>query len=351
MKIITILGARPQFIKAAALSRAFQAYPQIEEVIIHTGQHYDQNMSEIFFEEMDIPKPKYNLGVGGSTHGAMTGQQLEKIETILMQEKPDLVLVYGDTNSTLAGALAATKLHIPIAHVEAGLRSFNKNMPEEINRILTDHISDFLFAPTENSKQNLIKEGIDEEKIFIVGDIMYDVALFYSERAEKPNWFDSLNLSEFALSTIHRAESTDDATKLADIFEGLCASPIAIILPLHPRTQGKVQEFNITIPKNVYVVEPLGYLQMIWLEKNSQFVITDSGGVQKEAYFHKKHCITLREETEWSELVENGYNTLVGTDSKKVALAVSQKYVTSNFKKLYGNGDTAERIMEILNKQ
>lgn len=351
MKIVTVLGARPQFIKAAAFSRTVLNRTKIEEIIVHTGQHYDQNMSDVFFEEMDIPKPKYMLHTGGKTHGAMTGQQLEKIEDILINEKPDIVLVYGDTNSTLAGALAAIKLHIPIAHVESGLRSFNRKMPEEINRILTDQISDFLFVPSESAKNNLLNEGVNEDKIFIVGDIMYDVAIYYKEKMVKPNWFDDLQVDHFILCTIHRAENTDDPIKLDNIFKGLGLTNKNIILPLHPRTVNKIEQHKITIPLNVKIVDPVGYLEMVWLEVNSDLIVTDSGGVQKEAYFHGKYCVTLREETEWVELVENGLNVLVGTDSNQIKKHINNpkdnKYFTDN---IYGDGETSTAILNILSK-
>lgn len=345
MKILTILGARPQFIKAAAFSRAIKNYPNIKEVIVHTGQHYDQNMSDIFFQEMDIPTPQYKLNTGGKTHGAMTGQQLEQIEDILILENPDIVLVYGDTNSTLAGALAAVKLHIPVAHVEAGLRSYNRKMPEEINRILTDQISSYLFVPSIKSKQNLINEGISEDKIFIVGDIMYDVSIFYKEKMIKPNWFDELKLRSYALCTIHRAENTDDIKKLKGIFKGLSDSGKDIILPLHPRTLKKIEEHNITIASNINIVQPVGYLEMIWLEVNSDLVITDSGGVQKEAYFHNKFCITLRDETEWVELVENKVNVVVGSNAEAIKESIIRSVSINNDSLIYGNGDTAVKII------
>ncbi|PWB13299.1 UDP-N-acetylglucosamine 2-epimerase (non-hydrolyzing) [Acinetobacter sp. AM] len=349
MKILTVLGARPQFIKAAAFSRALHQYPNIKEVIVHTGQHYDQNMSDVFFEEMSIPKPKYMLQTGGKTHGAMTGKQLEKIEEILLTEKPDVVLVYGDTNSTLAGALAAIKLHIPIAHVESGLRSFNRQMPEEINRILTDQISDYLFVPSLGAKQNLLREGIEENKIFVVGDIMYDVALYYKEKMVKPSWFDALNLEKFILCTIHRAENTDDIEKLSNILKGLELSRKDIILPLHPRTVGKIKQYGLIIPSNIRVVDPTGYLEMVWLEIHSELIVTDSGGVQKEAYFHNKLCVTLREETEWVELVSSGYNTLVGSNSELIhSTLVSESQNKITIKDIYGDGNTAENIVKIL---
>lgn len=347
-KILTVLGARPQFIKAAAFSRALKNYENIEEVIVHTGQHYDQNMSDIFFQEMDIPKPKYQLNTGGKSHGAMTGQQLEQIEDILILENPDIVLVYGDTNSTLAGALAAVKLHIPVAHVEAGLRSYNRQMPEEINRILTDQISSYLFVPTIGSKNNLIKEGVEESKIYIVGDIMYDATLFYKTKKIKPKWFDNLNLTTFGLCTVHRAENTDNSQKLFNIFKGLSHSKTPFILPLHPRTLDKIKNYNIKIPKNVYIVEPVGYLEMVWLEINSEFIVTDSGGVQKEAYFHGKQCITLREETEWVELVEANVNTLVGSDPEEFAYALNNTEYKFISNEIYGIGQTSNLIIETL---
>lgn len=347
MKILTVLGARPQFIKAAAFSRSIKNYPNIEEVIVHTGQHYDKNMSDIFFSEMDIPLPKYQLFTGGKGHGAMTGQQLEKIEEILLDERPDLVLVYGDTNSTLAGALAAVKLHIPIAHIEAGLRSFNRIMPEEINRILTDQISDYLFVPSADAKANLIKEGIDKKRVFVVGDIMYEVSLYYKDKMNKPEWFDSLELDSFVLCTIHRAENTEDHKKLEHIFRGLSESNENIILPLHPRTLSKIREYGIDVTSNIKIVAPVGYLEMVWLEVHSDLIVTDSGGVQKEAYFHGKQCITLRDETEWVELVESGYNILVGSDPKKIANHISErKLFKMNDENIYGSGNTSHLILE-----
>lgn len=346
-KVLTILGARPQFIKAAAFSRALRGYDNIQEIIVHTGQHYDKNMSDIFFSEMDIPLPKYQLFTGGKGHGAMTGQQLEKIEEILLDERPDLVLVYGDTNSTLAGALAAVKLHIPIAHIEAGLRSFNRNMPEEINRILTDQISDYLFVPSADAKANLIKEGIDKKRVFVVGDIMYEVSLYYKDKMNKPEWFDSLELDSFVLCTIHRAENTEDYKKLESIFRGLSESNENIILPLHPRTLSKIREYGIDVTSNIKIVAPVGYLEMVWLEVHSDLIVTDSGGVQKEAYFHGKQCITLRDETEWVELVESGYNILVGSDPKKIANHISErKLFKMNDENIYGSGNTSHLILE-----
>ncbi len=363
MKILTILGARPQFIKAGTVSREIANYKDIEEIIVHTGQHYDSNMSDIFFEEMKIPKPDYFLGIGGKSHGAMTGQMIEKIEEVALKEKPDWIMVYGDTNSTLAGAIVASKLHIKLAHIEAGLRSFNMQMPEEINRILTDRVSNILFCPTDTAVKNLKNEGFDrfltesgkshkDCKIVKSGDVMYDGALFYRKLAKKPN----INLKDdFILCTIHRAENTDNQERLRDIFEALneIAKEKQIVLPLHPRTKQKLT--NIPITNNqLTIIDPIGYLEMVWLIDNSSLVMTDSGGLQKEAYFFQKPCITLRDETEWVELVENGYNTLVGANKEKIIKVYNQvtnKPITNNQQtNLYGNGDASEIIIkEILN--
>ena len=348
IKIVTVIGARPQFIKAATVSRSIAENSDITEVLIHTGQHYDANMSEIFFEQMDIPKPNYNLGIGGGTHGAMTGQQLEKIEELLMTEKPDWVLVYGDTNSTLAGALAAAKLHIPVAHVEAGLRSFNRKMPEEVNRVLTDHLSAILFAPTPTAKDNLLREGINEDKIHVVGDVMYDAALFYRERAKEPSWFSDLGLhnTEFVLCTIHRAENTDDPKRLSAIFLGLQKSGLPIVMPLHPRTREKLKNSDIRLGENIHITDPVGYLEMVWLEIHCKLIATDSGGVQKEAYFHKKPCITLRDETEWIELVNCGANILVQAEASLIEKELILQVNVSNLfsENIYGDGSAANLV-------
>ena len=295
MKLFTVIGARPQFVKAATISRLITDREDISEVIVHTGQHYDANMSDVFFSDLVIPKPNYHLGVGGGPHGQMTGRQLEAIEGLLLREKPDMLLVYGDTNSTLAGALAASKLHIPVAHVEAGLRSYNRRMPEEINRILADHVSEYLFAPTQTAFSNLEKEGVTREKIHLVGDVMYDAALFYRDRATPPIWFKEVDVEEgeYILATIHRAENTDDPRRLSAIISGLADSGRPILLPLHPRTSAKLEEYGIQVPSNIRITEPVGYLEMVWLELNCATIATDSGGVQKEAYFHGKPCITL----------------------------------------------------------
>ena len=360
MKIVTILGARPQFIKAGSVSREIlkqrEAGADIKEVIVHTGQHYDANMSDVFFEEMQIPKPDYFLGIGGKTHGAMTGQMIEKIEEILVNEKPDWVMVYGDTNSTLAGTIAASKLHIKIAHVEAGLRSFNMRMPEEVNRILTDRISSVLFCPTQAAVDNLNKEGINnwqtDAKVVLSGDVMQDGALFYKGLAQQPEGV-ALN-NDYVLCTIHRAENTDDPKRLSAIFEALneIAKNQQVVLPLHPRTKKIIQELQINI-QNLTIIDPVGYLNMVWLIDHCVFVMTDSGGLQKEAYFFGVPCITLRDETEWVELVEAGANTLVGADKAKILTAyqTAQNHFTNESydPNLYGGGMAAMRIiMEFL---
>lgn len=353
MKIITVIGARPQFIKAAVVSRAFAKCTEIKEVIIHTGQHFDANMSDVFFDEMCIPKPDYNLNVNGLGHGAMTGQMLEKIEQILLVEQPDWVLVYGDTNSTIAGALAAKKMHIKVAHVEAGLRSFNMDMPEEINRILTDRISDILFCPTQQAVTNLQNEGYGNLniKVEINGDVMQDAAIFYSSLASAP---DCDLPNKFALCTVHRAENTDDVNRLKSIFSALekISENVKIVLPLHPRTRSKLNGINYDFKhSNIYFINPVGYLQMVYLLKNCDMVLTDSGGLQKEAYFFGKNCVTLRDETEWVELVQNGFNKLSGANCDCILEAFSDMLYRTNqdfTAKLYGNGDAGNIIAKIL---
>ena len=349
MKIITILGARPQFIKAGTVSREIANYKDIDEVIVHTGQHYDSNMSDIFFEEMKIPKPDYFLGIGGKSHGAMTGQMIEKIEEVALKEKPDWIMVYGDTNSTLAGAIVASKLHIKLAHIEAGLRSFNMKMPEEVNRILTDRVSDVLFCPTQTAVNNLKNEGFDKFDCKVVksGDVMYDGALFYKNLAVKPN----IKLDkDYILCTIHRAENTDDKNRLNNIFEALVeiSRKQQIVLPLHPRTKKIVKELNIDTG-DIVIIDPVGYLEMVWLIDNNSLVMTDSGGLQKEAYFFQKPCVTLRDETEWVELVENGFNILVGADKEKILKAYdkSNKSLSKiQLSDLYGDGKAAQKIVK-----
>ncbi len=316
-KIVTVVGARPQFVKAATLSRQFSRVG-VEEILVHTGQHFDTNMSDVFFEEMEIPKPNYQLDIHGVGHGAMTGRMLEGIEEILLKEKPNALLVYGDTNSTLAGALAGAKLHIPVIHVEAGLRSFNMEMPEEVNRILTDRISNLLLCPTDTAIQNLEREGFENFDITIVknGDVMQDAALFYSQKSnEKSTILKTLGLNKFILGTIHRQENTDNPKNLQGIVDALneIHKQIPVVVPLHPRTKNILNEQQITT--DFYPIDPIGYFDMISLLKNCEMVLTDSGGVQKEAFFFQKQCITMREQTEWVELVENGFNTLTGSDT------------------------------------
>ncbi len=349
-KIVTILGARPQFVKAAVLSRVISNHNEIEEIIVHTGQHYDTNMSAVFFTEMEITKPKYNLAINGLNHGAMTGQMLEGIETILLSEKPDAIIIYGDTNSTIAGALAAKKLHIKVIHIEAGLRSYNMKMPEEINRILTDRISDLLLCPTNTAIENLEKEGFSNMPIKIVksGDIMKDAVIYYGKTSAKKSTIIndlSLKLNDFILATIHRQENTDDLNKLISIFEGLedISKIKQVVLPLHPRTRNILKKHNLHY--NITFIDPVGYFDMLELLKNCNLVITDSGGLQKEAYFNKKHCIIAREETEWIELVNEGFATIINSDKNKMFTAF-KKYQNSNSdfsQNLYGN-DVGEVI-------
>lgn len=397
MKIVTIVGARPQFIKAATVSRAIAEHNKlvtlpsregrskfqgshspalsnaenvqpaalITEVIVHTGQHYDQNMSAIFFEEMYIPKPDYFLDIHGLSHGVMTGQMLEKIEGVLMEEKPDLVLVYGDTNTTLAGALGAAKLHIPVAHVEAGLRSFNRRMPEETNRVLTDHVSTILFCPTKQAIENLKAEGIVDvntdcersamsykppQKVALVGDVMLDAAIYYKQYAKKPQF---VLPEQFILATSHRAENTEDPERLKSIFsafEKICQE-IPIILPLHPRTKKTIQDLKLkTSNFKLQLVEPVSYLEMVYLLERCSIVMTDSGGLQKESYFFGKPCVTLRDETEWVELVEHGCNSVAGSDTECIYREYKQmikKQIDFDWN-LYGEGEAGQKIVNIL---
>ena len=373
MKLITVIGARPQFIKAAVVSRALTIYNQgvnrsslqINEKIVHTGQHYDINMSQIFFKELEIPEPEYNLDIGSGSHGEMTGAMIQKIEEVLLKEKPDCVLVYGDTNSTLSGALSAVKLHIPVAHVEAGLRSYNRRMPEEINRLVTDHISDILFCPTEQAIVNLRAEGIVSEekqdgplhkidnrhrKVVLVGDVMLDSAFYHRQFSIKPEF----ELPEkFILATLHRAENTDNLDRLKKIFKAFekLSGRTYIILPLHPRTKKRITGLisHSSISK-LRIVEPVSYREMIYLLEKCSLVMTDSGGLQKEAFFFKKPCVTLRDETEWTELVTLGYNSIAGSDTKQILDAVHimlNKKIDSTVN-LYGKGDAGKRIVKIL---
>ena len=403
MKIVTVVGARPQFVKAAAVRRAIEAYNKhdslprrrrskkaFQEVLVHTGQHYDYVMDGVFFEELQLPKPDHHLGVGSGSHAKQTALMLERIETILQKEKPDAVLVYGDTNSTLAGALTAAKLNIPVAHVEAGLRSFNRVMPEETNRLLTDHLSTFLFCPTRQSVQNLSKEGIKNGKgkvVKRVGDVMYDSILHYSTLADKkstilnelglalsrrsftpnverrtPNSYSSVSRApnaerrtpNYYLATLHRAENTDDSKTLRAILAALdeIGKDVPVILPLHPRTKKMMETYHLrSNQRRVKLIDPVSYLDMITLTKHARIVLTDSGGVQKEAYWLRVPCITLREETEWVETVESGWNVLVGTDRKKIIEAVHSREGEKLPKKgvrLFGDGKASERIVQTL---
>jgi UDP-GlcNAc3NAcA epimerase len=359
MKIVTVIGARPQFIKAAVFSRAVfewnkkQSDEKVQEVIVHTGQHYDHNMSQVFFDELGIPKPDYDLGIGGGTHGAATGAMLEKVEKVLQEEKPDWLLVYGDTNSTLVGSLAAAKLHIKVVHIEAGLRSFNKRMPEEINRILTDHLSDVSFCPTDTAVKHLESEGI-KKGVFNVGDVMFDASLFYRHKAdEDSNILSQLGITtkKYVLTTCHRAENTDCDVRLAGIVDGLnkIAENYNVILPLHPRTKLSLEKYKLIEKlENVKIIQPVAFLDMIKLEENASLIITDSGGVQKEAYFFKVPCVTLRDETEWTETVNAGWNTLVGADSNAIQEAFNNRKMNHDWVNLYGNGDAGNKILDKL---
>ncbi len=348
MKIATVIGARPQFIKAATISRVLKTKPDIKEVIIHTGQHYDKNMSKVFFSELHIPRPGYNLEVGSGPHGRQTGRMLEGLEHVLQEEKPDLVLTYGDTNSTLAAALATTKLHLPTAHVEAGLRSFNRQMPEEINRIVTDHISDFLFAPTKNAMNLLAQEGL-KGKSYFSGDVMFDSILFYRTLAEQQqDNFKNIPQHLYYLASIHRPENTDDPKRLQNIFSALSELGETVILPLHPRTLGKLK--GIRYGKNIQIISPIGYLNMVALAQKAEKIITDSGGLQKEAYFLQKPCITLRDQTEWTETIGNDWNFIVGADKKKILEKVDI-LPTGPQTKDFGDGHAAENIINTITKQ
>ena len=363
IKIVTVVGARPQFIKAAVISRAFASHNYgkkhgaVREIVVHTGQHFDDQMSQVFFDEMGIPAPDYNLGIGGLTHGAMTGRMIEAIEEVLVSEKPDFVLVYGDTNSTLAGAIAAAKLQISLAHVEAGLRSFNRDMPEEINRVLTDHAAQILFAPTRLAVENLLKEGIPQNMVHLVGDVMYDAALFHANQAEQQSKIIGklkIKCREYVLVTLHRAENTDNPGRLRAIVEGLLrvAHEIPVVFPLHPRTRARLQQEGMDneVFAKLGITEPVGYLDMVMLEKNARLIATDSGGVQKEAYFYKVPCITLRDETEWMELVEMGANQVVPpvdaqTVSQAILSALHRKVHTDASKYPYGDGTAGKKIV------
>jgi len=350
-RILTIIGARPQFIKASVVSRAIQKTDGIEEIMLHTGQHFDANMSDIFFNQLGIPKPDIQLNIHGGSHGEMTGRMLAEIEQALITHKPDRVLVYGDTNSTLAGALAAAKLHIPVAHVEAGLRSFNMQMPEEINRILTDQISDLLFCPTATAVKNLDNEGFARKaaKVLQVGDVMQDAALLFAEKAIAPAG--AALPEQFILATLHRAENTDNSERLASIVKALNqlhAEQAPVVLPLHPRTSKLISQQGLDL--NVHLIDPVGYFEMVWLLGHCQLVLTDSGGVQKEAFFFGKACVTMRDQTEWVELVEVGANELVGAHQLEIVEAAARNLGRSvqDTWQLYGGGAASQRIVDEL---
>ena len=354
MKIMTILGARPQFIKAAAVSRALGSQPGMEEILVHTGQHYDANMSEIFFQELGIPKPSLHLGVGSGSHGAQTGRTLELLDQAMRDLAPHWVLVYGDTNSTLAGGLAAAKLNLPIAHVEAGLRSFNRRMPEEINRVVVDHLATLLFAPTEGAVALLAAEGIQGSQVQCVGDVMYDVVRHYGH-AGGAVLLDRLGLQagHYVLSTIHRAENTDDPARLRAILEGLqaVARELPVLLPLHPRTRKTLAGAQGAETQGLILVEPMSYLDMVVLERHAALIATDSGGVQKEAFFQSVPCVTLRDETEWTELVALGWNRVVSPSLGPDAIAQALRGALGTRGRAgqpYGDGHAAERIVQAL---
>jgi UDP-GlcNAc3NAcA epimerase len=341
-RVLTVVGARPQFVKAAAVSRALRESSGIEELLVHTGQHFDADMSDIFFDELGIPKPAHALGVHGGNHGEMTARMLALIEQLIIDERPDLVMVYGDTNSTLAGALAAAKLHVPLAHVEAGLRSYNRHMPEEINRVLTDHVSDLLFCPTYAAIANLAKEGITKG-VHHVGDVMYDVTLAAISAAERSRVLESLGVAPgaYAVATVHRAENTDDADRLREVMRYLLDEARAwpIVLPVHPRTRLALEKHSIAT-EGLTLCEPLGYLDMTRLVSQCVCVFTDSGGLQKEAYFHRRPCVTLREETEWVETIECGWNRLWKGPPYRERQDIRE----------YGTGRAAQAIVELLRK-
>jgi UDP-GlcNAc3NAcA epimerase len=348
MKLLTIIGARPQFIKASVVSRAIQQTDGIEVILLHTGQHFDANMSDIFFEQLGIPRPDIQLDIHGGKHGEMTGRMLAEIEEVILLHKPDRVLVYGNTNSTLAGALAAAKLYVPVAHVEAGLRSFNMHMPEEINRILTYQISDLLLCPTETAVGNLNREGFEEKPVQVlkVGDVMQDAALFFDSRAEPPA---NMNLPEgFILATLHLAENTDNIERLSSIVNAVnrIHSEVApVVLPLHPRTRQDIA--NLGLELRAQVIDPVGYFEMLWLLDHAGLVLTDSGGVQKEAFFFGKACVTMRDQTEWVELVEAGVNELVGADTTAIEQAVKKHYggTVEDNGELYGGGKAEQKVV------
>jgi UDP-GlcNAc3NAcA epimerase len=349
MRVVSVVGARPQFVKAGVLSRRLRT--RHREILVHTGQHYDHEMSEVFFEELGIPPPDHNLGVGSGSHGGQTGLMLERIEKVLLAEQPQVVIVYGDTNSTLAGALAAAKLHIPVAHVEAGLRSFNRRMPEEINRVLTDQLSDLLFCPSEVAKTNLAAEGITSG-VHIVGDIMVDAIYTFGERARsRTGLLDRLGIlpHRYFLATVHRAENTDDPSRLRAILEAFTRLPLPVVFPVHPRTKSRLRDLAGAAPDGVIQVEPVGYLDMLMLQSHAVAVLTDSGGMQKEAYCLGTPCVTLREATEWIETVEAGWNRVCGVDPVRILAAMADLPDRALPRPpLYGDGHSADKMIAVL---
>ncbi len=354
MKVLSVFGARPQFIKAAPVGKALRAAGHTE-VLVHTGQHYDDGMSAVFFRELDIPEPDYNLSVGSGPHGWQTGQMLARIEEVLLAERPDWVLVYGDTNSTLAGALAAVKLHVPVAHVEAGLRSFNREMPEEHNRVLTDHCSDLLFCPTQTAVDNLAREGITQG-VHLVGDVMYDAVLQFGELARgRSTILEDLGLTpkDYLLATVHRPYNTDNPQRLQSILEALGELGEPVVFPVHPRTRQRIAEFGLRDPQsaicNLQFIEPVGYLDMLMLEQHARMILTDSGGMQKEAYFFAVPCVTLRPETEWVETVEAGWNVVVDADRERIVWAVDGRHWPQKPPRAaFGDGRAAEKMVRVL---
>jgi UDP-GlcNAc3NAcA epimerase len=350
-KVMTIAGTRPQLVKVAAVSRVLRE--SFEEVLVNTGQHYDYQMAGVFFDELKIPKPDYDLGIGSDTHGRQTGKMLIAVEEVVEREKPDVILVYGDTNSTLAGAIVASKLHIPLVHIEAGLRSYNKKMPEEINRIMTDHVATLLFAPSDLAVENLAQEGI-QEGVHQVGDVMYDAVLYNMGIAEREHSLETFNLTsgQYILSTIHRAENTDNRDRLEAILKAFKALDEKVVLPLHPRTKSKIEVFGLNsilenAPK-IEIIEPLSYLEMLLLEKHAKVIVTDSGGVQKEAYFAKVPCVTLRDQTEWTETIEAGWNQLVNPLTDNLPEILANVESGKPIENLYGDGEAAKKIIAIM---
>jgi len=351
MKLCTIIGARPQFVKAAVVSRAIAAEAGLSELLVHTGQHYDAEMSDIFFRDLGLPAPAHHLGIAtaGAGHGAGTARMLAALEQMLQAERPDRVLVYGDTDSTLAGALAAAKLGIPVAHVEAGLRSFNRRMPEEINRVLTDHLADLLFAPTEAAMENLRAEGRPEQALRLVGDVMLDAARLFAPLARPPEWDGPAPArGAFVLATIHRAENTDDPARLSAIIEGLGTAGLPVVLPLHPRTRARIAASGLCLPPSLRPVAPVGYLEMLWLIDACRVVATDSGGLQKEACFLARPCVTFRDETEWPELLTSGWNRLVPADPGAISSAIIGASAPAGGAAPFGDGAASRRIAAML---